>query len=149
MCCLHLEGLNEWMNEWLNLFMCIQYSMFLWKSSSVTLTPQKSQSACHSAVNMKAVHHEWFWRRRKFIPLLFEHWLHKKTGQTEVISHRHTIASQFMAEHLVCCTLQTQTENQTTIIQSNIHMCTLLTFTKGFRACSYLINMTGFMHVSG
>lgn len=112
-------------------------------------TPQKSQSDRHSAVNMKAVHHEWFWRRKKFLPLLFEHW---RSGQTEVMSHRNTAASQFMAEHLYSAGLLyiTDTNRKSgsnyTVKYSHVH-----TFDnhKRLSACSYLINMTGFMDVSG
>lgn len=110
--------------------------------------PHKSLSARHSAVNMKAVHHEWFWRRKKCLLLLFEHWLHNKQVRLKpwaTDTQQPLNSWQNAAGLLHIPDTNRKSDYNYTVKHSRVH-----TFDnhKRFRACGYLINMTGVMDLS-
>lgn len=108
------------------------------KSQPVTLLP-----------TWKPIHHGWFWRRTKFLPLLFK--LHNKQVRLKSWDKQtqQLLNSRRSVYTLLCCfAFQTQAQNGAIIIQSNIYMHTFDSH-KRLWACGYLINMTGFMNVSG
>lgn len=101
----------------------------LWNSSFVTVSPQKFQSA----VNMKVVRHEWFWRRTKVLPLLFEHgiinrsdWSNKPLKHKSLSIHKRALTHCWSVVH---CRQKQKIRLQ---LYSQTFMCTLLTITKGF-----------------